>query len=60
MQVDLNMATYQELMDLAIASQAQPMGALLQQQPGVVPGRQAFVTGDALLKILSCRAMLRL
>lgn len=43
--VDLNKASYAELMELAAASAASPFGEMLDFNPGVLPSRLGYMTG---------------
>ena len=43
--VDLNKASYEELMELAAASAASPFGEMLDFNPGVLPSRLGYMTG---------------
>ncbi|KAK9811717.1 hypothetical protein WJX72_008933 [[Myrmecia] bisecta] len=44
--VDLDLHSHQDLLDLAQSSCSDPLAALLPVPPGVVPERQAYVTGQ--------------
>ena len=43
--IDMAQASYEELMQLAAASAANPFGELLPRNPGVLPSRLGYMTG---------------
>lgn len=45
--IDLSKASYEELMELAAASAANPFGEMLSFNPGVLPARLGYMTGSA-------------
>ena len=45
--IDLSKASYEELMELAAASAANPFSEMLSFNPGVLPSRLGYMTGAA-------------
>lgn len=48
--IDMNKASYEELMQLAAASATNPFGELLPSNPGVLPSRLGYMTGASPLQ----------